>query len=76
MLLMQKGVDISNMTQETIYQYIFSDSFSTKESVSDISGRGVGMSAVKHEIDALGGEIKISSQKNMGTTFEFLVPLQ
>ena len=36
---------------------------------------GVGMSAVKHEIDELNGEIKITSQKNIGTTFEFIVPL-
>ena len=49
--------------------------FSTKEEVSQTSGRGVGMSVVKDEIEKLGGVIKISSQVNVGTSFEFIVPI-
>ena len=54
---------------------IFNDQFSTKNEVSQISGRGVGMAAVKAEIEKLGGDIIINSQKDKGTTFEFVVPL-
>lgn len=73
--LQEKGIDTSNLTDNQIYNHIFDDSLSTKDSVSDISGRGVGMSAVKHECEQLGGEINITSSKDIGTTFEFIVPL-
>ncbi len=70
------GIDTSNMSDDEISELIFSDGFSTKEEVSQVSGRGVGMAAVKSEIDKLGGFIKISSQRGVGTTFEFVVPMQ
>ncbi|WP_024955293.1 ATP-binding protein [Sulfurospirillum arcachonense] len=69
------NIDINNFTNKDIEALIFNDQFSTKNEVSQISGRGVGMSAVKSEIEKLGGIIKINSQKNKGTTFEFVVPL-
>ena len=53
----------------------FNDNISTKEQVSDISGRGVGMAAVKGELERLNGKVKITSQKNIGTTFEFMIPI-
>lgn len=64
------------MSDEDMYGLIFNDRFSTKDEISDISGRGVGMSAVKHELDKLGGSIKINTQKNSGTTFIFTIPKQ
>lgn len=72
--LTNKGINTSNLSNEEVYEYIFDDNFSTRDIISDISGRGVGMSAVKGEIEKLEGEIKINSQKDVGTTFEFVVP--
>ena len=70
-----KGIDTTSLTENELYKIIFNDNFSTKTTVSEISGRGVGMSAVKNELDKLNGVIEITSQKDIGTTFEFIIPL-
>ncbi len=75
-ILKSNGIDTSNLSTQDIYKYIFKDSFTTKDEVSQTSGRGVGMSAVKNELDKLNGEVKITSKKYVGTTIEFTVPLQ
>ncbi|MDO8453527.1 MAG: ATP-binding protein, partial [Sulfurimonas sp.] len=67
--------DTTKLTHEEFYNFIFENEFSTKESVTDISGRGVGMSAVKVELDKLGGEVEIKSKKDVGTSFVFVLPL-
>jgi two-component system chemotaxis sensor kinase CheA len=66
--------EANNLTDNDIYALIFNAGLSTKETLSDISGRGIGMNAVRVEIDKLGGYIEISSQKDMGTTFTFNLP--
>lgn len=48
---------------------------STATDVSEISGRGVGMDAVKRAIEAVGGTLEIESQKGKGTRFRLLLPL-
>ena len=73
--LLSKGINTDNLSDQKIYEFIFNDNFTTKDDISDISGRGIGTSAVKHELEKLNGDIKIISQKNIGTTFEFVVPL-
>ncbi|KJJ85350.1 signal transducing histidine kinase, homodimeric domain protein [Candidatus Omnitrophus magneticus] len=62
------------LSTEEIYQFIFSHGFSTKEEVSDISGRGVGLSVVKDTINKLKGRLEIKSSPN-GTTFIMRLPL-
>jgi len=64
----------ANMTEKDIEALIFSHNFSTSDEVSQVSGRGVGMAAVKYEIEQLSGSINIVSQKNIGTTFEITLP--
>lgn len=54
---------------------LFLPGFSTAESVSNISGRGVGMDVVKRSIHALGGRITIASEPGKGTTFSMSLPL-
>ncbi|MEP3055163.1 chemotaxis protein CheA [Ascidiaceihabitans sp.] len=54
---------------------LFLPGFSTASSVSDLSGRGVGMDVVRTSIQALGGRITITSQKGVGTTFSISLPL-
>ena len=73
--LESKGVDCSNKSEKEILLHIFDDNLSTKDSVSNLSGRGVGMSAVKYELDKLKGEVFIKSKKNIGTSFEFVIPV-
>jgi len=74
--LEKKGIETKDLTDSEIYNYIFDDNFTTKEKVSDISGRGVGMGAVKAHLEELDGKVNITSTKDIGTTFEFIVPLE
>ena len=61
-------------TQQGI-ELIFHPGFSTKEQVSEVSGRGVGMDVVKTNIEALGGEVKVRSTPGKGSCFRLMLPL-
>lgn len=65
----------SRLTDEEALELIFRPGFSTAEKVTDLSGRGVGMDVVRHEIEALGGSVKLSSAKGEGTVFRLVLPL-
>ena len=67
--------DISHLGDKEIYQYIFKDNLSTKDEVTDLSGRGVGMSAVKAELEKIHGDVNIESTLNIGTKFIFKIPV-
>ena len=71
-ILTQNEVDA--MSPESINLLIFNDNFSTKEGISELSGRGVGLGVLKHELDALGGSLNIMSRDGEGTTFRFFIP--
>lgn len=62
-------------SDEEIIQVLFADGFTTAEEVTELSGRGVGLSAVKAEVDKLRGTIEIASEKGKGTSFIITVPL-
>lgn len=63
------------LTDKEAQNLIFAPGFSTKEQVTDVSGRGVGMDVVKTNILELGGEIQIESTVGKGTTFKISLPL-
>ncbi|MBN2583746.1 MAG: chemotaxis protein CheA [Planctomycetes bacterium] len=63
------------MSDTDVFELIFRPGFSTKEQVSEISGRGVGMDVVKRGVDALRGRIELSSVKGQGSTFSMRLPL-
>ncbi|GAB4072991.1 chemotaxis protein CheA [Barrientosiimonas marina] len=65
----------ANFKDEDIYQLILASGFSTSEEVSDISGRGVGLDAVKMKIASLGGHISIESEEGKGSKFSIQLPL-
>jgi two-component system, chemotaxis family, sensor kinase CheA len=77
-LARKKGIysdeQVANLSEEEIINTIFLDSFSTKNEVSMLSGRGVGLSAVRNEILALQGTIEARSKNNEGTTFTITLP--
>ena len=70
--IVQPGVAMSD---EEIDNLIFAPGFSTAATVSDISGRGVGMDVVRRQVQALGGRITISSRPGQGSTFTLSLPL-
>lgn len=63
------------LSDDDINNLIFNPGFSTADSVSNISGRGVGMDVVKRNIQALRGSIDIESEKGLGTTVRIRLPL-
>ena len=65
----------ARLTDVECYNLIFLPGFSTKEQISDISGRGVGMDVVKSRINQLNGTIEINSTMGKGTTMLIKVPL-
>jgi two-component system chemotaxis sensor kinase CheA len=56
-------------------QLIFRPGFSTKDEVTEISGRGVGLDVVKSVLEGMKGFVEVSSEGGRGTTFKLLVPL-
>lgn len=65
----------AQLTDDEIDNLIFLPGFSTASTVSNISGRGVGMDVVKRSVQALGGRISISSRPGQGSTFIMSLPL-
>lgn len=65
----------ANLTDKEIFNLIFEAGFSTADTVSNLSGRGVGMDVVKRNINALRGTIDIESEQGAGTTIRIRLPL-
>jgi len=63
------------ITLADAYELIFMPGFSTSESVTEISGRGVGLDVVKKNISSLNGSINVISKPGEGTTFEITLPI-
>jgi two-component system chemotaxis sensor kinase CheA len=63
------------LTDEKLYSLVFQSGFSTAESVSKVSGRGVGMDVVKKEIENLQGSVILSSEEDKGTKIIISLPL-
>ncbi|MDZ7794315.1 MAG: chemotaxis protein CheA [Spirochaetia bacterium] len=65
----------SKLSDRELYSLIFSPGFSTTETATSVSGRGVGMDVVKRNIEQLRGKVHIDSQPNLGTTITLTIPL-
>ncbi len=65
----------SRLSNKECFNLIFAPGFSSKEQISDISGRGVGMDVVKTAINTLNGSIDIDSEMGQGTKITIKVPL-
>ncbi len=63
------------LSDKEVFELIFKSGLSTAKSVSEISGRGVGMDVVKSEILKLRGSISVSSEAQVGTKITFRLPL-
>lgn len=63
------------LTDQEIYSFIFAPGFSTKEKVTEFSGRGVGMDVVVSNIKSLGGKVLVDSVSGIGSTTTIKIPL-
>lgn len=70
--LINDGVEIS---REEVFQLLLAPGFSTRDEVSDLSGRGVGMDVVKNNIHALSGMLEMDSQVGLGTLMTITLPI-
>ncbi len=73
----EKGVldPNSSISDYDVIQLIFHPGFSTKEEVSEVSGRGVGMDVVKTNIEKLSGDVKVITKLGQGSVFRIVLPL-
>jgi two-component system, chemotaxis family, sensor kinase CheA len=67
--------DTEAMSDADIYMLIFAPGFSTAKSVSNISGRGVGMDIVKSNVEKINGKIGVSSTPGKGVRIDLILPL-
>jgi two-component system chemotaxis sensor kinase CheA len=63
------------LSESDTHMLIFAPGFSTAKSVTEVSGRGVGMDVVKRNVEAMRGRVTISTTPGQGTTFKLLLPL-
>lgn len=66
---------VSNMNENDILELIFRPGFSTSKTITDVSGRGVGLDVVKTNLVDLKGRVSVKTEINKGTTFYLRVPL-
>ncbi|HEY8342154.1 MAG TPA: chemotaxis protein CheA [Calditerricola sp.] len=76
---LERGVispqEAEGLTDEQVYNLLFLPGFSTAETITDISGRGVGLDVVRNKIESLGGAVSVQSEPGKGTTFIIQLPL-
>ncbi len=65
----------ANMSDKEIIDLLFHAGFSTAKTVSDVSGRGVGLDVVKSKIEALSGEVEVKSKLGEGSVWTIRLPL-
>ncbi len=73
----EKGIIAADrkLSKRETLDLVFMPGFSTAKSVTDVSGRGVGMDVVKRKISELRGEVEIDSERGVGTTITIKLPL-
>lgn len=72
---LQKPDIVKNLNEKELLDFLFLPGFSTAEKVTDVSGRGVGLDVVHSTIYAVGGNLKITTKKGLGTTFHLMLPI-
>ncbi len=74
----ERGLDdasVAAMDEEALAETLFAAGFSTRDAVSEISGRGVGLDVVRQMIKQLDGSVRLQSTAGVGTRFSLLVPI-
>jgi len=77
----RKGVHLglineeADLSREALFELLFTPGFSTRDEVTDLSGRGVGLDVVKNNISAMSGMIELNSEPGAGTFFGITLPI-
>ena len=67
--------ELVGLSEIQVQQFIFRPGFSTAESITSVSGRGVGMDVVRTNIEKIGGTIEVGTRSGVGTRFTIKIPL-
>ncbi len=70
-----RAAGLPHETRSDLVTALLTDGISTRSTVTELSGRGVGTSAVKEAVDKLGGRIDLESSPGSGTSWRFVLPL-
>ena len=70
-----EAMGLPSGTHEDLVAALFVDGLTSRTEVTDLSGRGVGLGALRHACRALGGSITVESEKGRGTTFRCEIPV-
>lgn len=73
-LFPEREAEILSADKAELLQFIFASGFSTKNELTELSGRGIGLDVVRTEMDKLKGKIAVYSELNEGTNFELSLP--
>ncbi|MBB5218016.1 response regulator [Treponema rectale] len=75
LLYPQQKNEINAMSEKQLQQYLFLPGFTTKDSSTEMSGRGMGLDIVRSNMERIKGKIQIFSEENKGTQFKLTIPL-
>ncbi|MCM3715137.1 chemotaxis protein CheA [Halalkalibacter oceani] len=67
--------DADKLTDQQVFGLLFASGFSTAETITDVSGRGVGLDVVRNTFESLGGVVTVNSELGKGSVFSIQLPL-
>jgi len=70
----EQGFSDTKLSEDQCLRLIFRPGFSTAREVSEMAGRGIGLDVVDRAMDIAGGEVRVATGKNKGTTFVMIIP--
>ena len=70
------ALGIAAERHEELVAALFTDGLSTRDEVSELSGRGVGLGALKEQVELRGGHIEVESERGLGTKMRFVFPVE
>ncbi|MDD5214377.1 MAG: ATP-binding protein [Methylococcales bacterium] len=68
--------EVQALSNDEVAKFIFMDNFSTQQEITELAGRGIGLSAVQNETQKIGGNVIVKTVAGQGTQFIFTLPLQ
>ena len=71
-----KAEEAANASESDLIDLLFKPGFSTKDQVTETSGRGVGLDVVKVNVEKLGGKLEVQTSLGKGTTFVISLPVE
>jgi len=69
------ATEVDALSEEDVLSHLFFSGFSTRDQVTDTSGRGVGLDVVQYIVRGLQGQVRIRTKEGKGTTFEIRLPI-